>query len=262
MVSSLGFLGAGHLASYTVQGLRRGGFDGPILLSPRNAQVAADLAARFDAEVAPSNQAVVDRCEAVVLSVRPDRAEALLQGLRFRPGQLVVSVMAGVSLASLRACGALAEVELVRSLPLQSAAVGEGPLPLYPAHATAEALLRPLGSVVVLSSESQFEIAASLACMNGWLYPWLASMSDWACARGLEPGAAADLTRAAVSGATAYCRDMDAEAMAAVGESIATEGTYTLAGLTRLREGGGLEAWTQALEAVLARANDPAAGDD
>ncbi len=35
-MNTLGFIGVGNLAEYTIKGLRQGGFDKPILLSSRN----------------------------------------------------------------------------------------------------------------------------------------------------------------------------------------------------------------------------------
>ena len=57
-----GVLGVGALASAIVTGLCEGVADPPaIVLSPRNADTAADLAARFESvSVAADNQAVVD----------------------------------------------------------------------------------------------------------------------------------------------------------------------------------------------------------
>ncbi|MGB0867317.1 MAG: pyrroline-5-carboxylate reductase family protein, partial [Granulosicoccaceae bacterium] len=133
----LGFLGVGHLASYTIEGLRHAGDRRRIVLSPRNSAVAAELVERHGCELAEHNQAVIDSCEAVVLSVRPDSVADLLSDVQFKSGQLVISVMAGVSLRDLQKHSNLCDVVLVRSLPIQCAAVGVGPLPLYPGNAVA-----------------------------------------------------------------------------------------------------------------------------
>lgn len=246
----MGILGAGHLASYVVEGLRHGGDQRRIVLSPRNAKVAADLAQRHGCEVASSNQAVVDAADVVVLAVRPAQHQTLLAGLYFVPGQLVVSVMAGVSLAQLAAQANLNEATLVRTLPVQSAAVGAGPLPVFPAHECVQELLSALGTVVVLSSEEQFEAAAAIGCMHGWVYPWLQSMADWGETQGLDARVAHELTLAAVSGALAYSAAQGSGSMKAIGEGIAGEGTYTLAGLKVLQQGQGLDAWSDALQSV------------
>jgi pyrroline-5-carboxylate reductase len=43
-MKTIGFIGVGELALYTIKGARRGGYQGPILLSPRNHGKAEYLA--------------------------------------------------------------------------------------------------------------------------------------------------------------------------------------------------------------------------
>ena len=250
----VGFLGAGHLASYTVAGLRHAGDRRRLLVSPRNAEVAATLAEQHGCEIALSNQALVDACDVVLLSVRPDQHPILLADLQFKKGQLVISVMAGVSTTDLRKQSNLADATLVRSLPIQCSAVGVGPVPVYPANEVAQSLLGQLGTVVVLNSEEQFETASTVGCMHGWVYPWLAAMSAWAEQQGLDQAAASQLTQAAVAGALAYSEAKEASEVAAIGAGIATEGTYTLAGLDVLQESGGVAGWIEAMELVSKKA--------
>src|SRR6266702_532682 len=76
---------------------------GRITVSPRNAQVAAGLASRFaNVQVAPTNQAVLDACDVVVLAVRPQVASDVLSVLRFRADHHVVSVIATLPLEYIR----------------------------------------------------------------------------------------------------------------------------------------------------------------
>lgn len=247
----LGFLGVGHLASYTIEGLRAAGDLREIVLSPRNAAVATDVAQRFNCEVASSNQAVVDASDAVVVSVRPAHYPALLDGIRFKSGQLVISAMAGVSLAQLQEHSNLADTELVRSLPIQCAAVGVGPVPVFPASAKAQALLQALGRVVVLANETQFETASAIGCMHGWVYPWLAHMFAWAEDKGLDNKTASELIMASVEGAVAFSQAKGGDQVAAIGESIAGEGTYTLKGLQYQQQQKAFEAWTGAMDLTM-----------
>ncbi len=250
----LGILGTGHLASYTVAGLRHAGDRRRIILSPRNASTAAQLAEEHGCEVASSNQDVIDNSEVVLLSVRPGNRKSLLTGLQFKSNQLVISVMAGVSVEELLQFSNLSDVTLVRSLPIQCSAVGVGPVPLFPANEEAQQMLAALGSVVVLGSEHQFETASSIGCMHGWVYPWLAAMSRWAQEQGMESEAAGELTLAAVAGAVAYSQAQGPSSMAGIGDGIADEGTYTLAGLQQMQSQNAFVAWTEAMDMVAEKA--------
>ena len=74
---TLGFLGTGAIAAAMVTGFSsEGGPRHRILLSPRNADVAAGLASRFpNVSVAASNQEALDKSETVVLAIRPQVAD-------------------------------------------------------------------------------------------------------------------------------------------------------------------------------------------
>ena len=134
----LGFVGTGAITAAMVEGLSGGPLrDWPILLSPRNARVAADLAARFaQVRVAVDNQAVVDGADLVFIAVRPQVAEAVLAGLRFRAGQRIVSLVAALSVDRVTALtGGMAPV--VRAIPLPFVAARTGVTPIHPADAAA-----------------------------------------------------------------------------------------------------------------------------
>ena len=84
-----GVIGVGSIAAAMVVGWCDGVVDAPeVVLSPRNAERSAELAARFDSvRVATDNQAVVDAADVVVVCLLPGNAVEVLSGLRFRPDQ-------------------------------------------------------------------------------------------------------------------------------------------------------------------------------
>ncbi|WP_442345616.1 NAD(P)-binding domain-containing protein, partial [Corynebacterium variabile] len=147
----IGVIGVGEIAEALVVGLLSdpAGAPGRVVLSPRGAARAAGLAARFDAvSVATSNAEVVEAADTVIVSVRPDQLTEALDGVRFRPGQLVISTLAGVDLATLRdAVGGsdAAEPSIVRSVPLPPVARRAGVTPVIPADPRAVALFDLLG---------------------------------------------------------------------------------------------------------------------
>jgi pyrroline-5-carboxylate reductase len=78
----LGFIGVGTIASAVVRGLCADAKEPPpsILLSPRSEKCAGALAAEFAGRVsmASDNQAVVDGCDVLFLSVLPQQVTSLL----------------------------------------------------------------------------------------------------------------------------------------------------------------------------------------
>src|SRR5258708_30141052 len=150
-----GVRGRGQVGGGGVAGACRSpGWSEPILLSPRNAAKAATLAERFpSARVAVDNQAVIDGSDRLILALRPQIAAGVLSGLRFRPDQPIISLMAMVPEAALRRLTRSAAA-IVRAVPLPSAARQRGPIALWPAEPAGEALLGRIGRVVVAESEA------------------------------------------------------------------------------------------------------------
>src|SRR3546814_16049020 len=98
----LGLIGTGTIAAAIVEGLALSGNE-PILLSPRNADIAADLASRFShVGVASDNQAVIDDRDLVILDVRPQTADAVPGTLRFRPDHRILALISTVALPPFR----------------------------------------------------------------------------------------------------------------------------------------------------------------
>ncbi|WP_417607661.1 NAD(P)-binding domain-containing protein [Oceanimonas baumannii] len=247
---ALGMLGVGHLATYTVKGLRNGGDTRRIILSPRNAQASSLLAEQCQCEVAGSNQAVVDGSEIIVLAVRPESLAQLLEGLIFRPGQRVISVMAGVSLQQLRQYPALQAVTLVRALPPASVEVGAGPVPLFPADETVVTLFGAMGKVIVLESEALFDVALAHGCLHGWSYFLVQQLIDWSREQGMSKEAARQMVVHSIGSALALAESRPELDYGDIGNAIATPGTFTLKGIEQIRAANGLQAWCDAMETV------------
>ena len=89
----IGFIGVGTMNSAIVRGLCT--LPAPperLVLSPRNAEKAAALAAEFPSlvSVAATNQAVVDAADVVFVGTLPAATEEVLRALKFRASQTVV----------------------------------------------------------------------------------------------------------------------------------------------------------------------------
>ncbi|MBV1788646.1 NAD(P)-binding domain-containing protein [Marinobacterium sp. D7] len=248
MSEQLGILGTGHLATYVVTGLRNAGDNRPILLAPRNRERALHLQQEQACEIAKDNQQVVDQCPLLLLAVRPAQVDALLQELSFKPGQLIISCVAGVPLQKLQ--DAVAPAQVVRTMPLACAEVGSGAVPLYPDHPKAHKLLERLGKLLPFDSEEQFELAATAACMNGWVYAFLDEVSGWFAKQGLTDAQARELVTHSVLGAADLAAAKPALSLRAICDSIATDGTFTRLGLNTLEKQKAFQPWQEACQQV------------
>lgn len=196
-MTSLGFLGAGHLAELAVRGLK--GADYRLIVSPRNAGVAARLSAEHGCDVAASNQALVDAADGVFVCLPAATGAAVLAGLTFRTGQPVLSAMAGTGLASLQAVIGPARAA-VTMMPGYANAYGVGPSILFPADPFWGDVLANLGPVLAMDDEAQFTAAAAFGAFSGASFGWMAQIIDWFEARGLPSGTARTLVAATLRG--------------------------------------------------------------
>ncbi|MDA0702471.1 MAG: NAD(P)-binding domain-containing protein [Proteobacteria bacterium] len=178
---TIGFIGTGHITKAVVEGLcGDGGPPEPILLSPRNAMVAADLAARFDAvSVAADNQAVLDGAETVMLAVLPPATPEILGALSFRPDHLVVSLIALRPAAELAPLVAPA-TRICRAVPLPSAARRLGPVVYYPEDEDVAALIAHFGTPIAAASETAFHRMWTLTSLVAPYYALMGELMAWA----------------------------------------------------------------------------------
>ncbi|MGC4942631.1 NAD(P)-binding domain-containing protein [Kribbella sp. DT2] len=197
-----GFVGTGELTAAIVTGLA--GPAGPtgdssplgasggagIFLSPRGKEIGQELAERFpDVRVCSNNQEVIDSTPVVVLAVRPQVAQEVLQELTFHD-QVVVSAIAAVSLAQLRewAPGAAA---YVRSIPLPAAANRQSLTAMYPDDPTARELFERVGQVVVPADEQTLDAFSAATATAAAHLDYVATIADWLSTNGV---AATDAT--------------------------------------------------------------------
>lgn len=245
----MGVLGTGHFASYTIKALRNGGYQGRIILSPRNQQYAEDLRDQQGCDIAESNQAVVNGADIILLSVRPDFLGDVLEGLSFRDDQIILSALAGVSLSQLQAYSNLPQ-QIVRIMPSSFVEAGDAVFPMYPPHELAESMFTQAGSVVVFEQEADFERSVVMACAYGWMYELMGNMTDWFTQQGWPEEVARDMVVRHVRGATTFALANPQQRLSDIADGIATEGTFTKLGLDELKQQDAFTPWRRALQKV------------
>ncbi|MDQ0467920.1 pyrroline-5-carboxylate reductase family protein [Labrys wisconsinensis] len=245
----IGVIGVGHLAAAMLQGLMRAGFPAAdLVLSPRGR--AAEIGASHGIALAADNAALVERAGLVLLAVRPAAAAGALAGLPWRRGQLVVSACAGVPLAALKVVAAPAEV--MRIMPLTAAEIGASPTAVFPDLPAARPLLDPLGPVVPLASERDFEVATVSAAIYGWVQDLVGRSAAWSERHGLAPDTARRLTALTFVAAARLIGERD-EPIPDLLRSLVTPGGITERGLDVLAARDVPQAWDAACDAVLAK---------
>lgn len=245
----IGLLGVGHLAAYLVQGAQKGGHQ--FLLSPRGAAKAADLAARYGCEVAPSNQAVVEASDHVLVCLPAAEGLPILRGLTFRPGQSICSAMAGASLEDLQAAVAPA-TGVQAMMPGYANAFSAGPTFLYPAHPDWAAFFASCGPVHEMPDARSFETAAVFGAMSGASVFLLRHLAAWYEAEGLAPATARRLVAETLRGNAEVLLQAD-ETLDAICKGVTTPGGITEQLLEDLGRDGALQSWHSGMTRILHR---------
>jgi pyrroline-5-carboxylate reductase len=197
---TLGFVGTGILAEAVIRGLQKTAAQAhSFLLSPRSEERSRALAAAYDNTTrAESNAAVVAASDIVLLGVLPKQI-ASLGDLPFRPDQIVVSFLAGVPVALVRAHVAPA-TRVVRMIPLPGIEYGKGPILMTPPDPDVEALFGPVGDLVILDQESDFDTMCIPSGLMSAQFQLQNTVVDWLTSRGMPAPQSTRFVRSLFSG--------------------------------------------------------------
>ena len=159
---TIGFIGAGNMASSLICGLVATGFPAQRLwAADPDTQQLARLANDQGVHTSSDNNQLVSVVDVVVLAVKPqvvpDVVKPLHEGM-LKGNKLVISIAAGISTTALNAW--LPEVPVIRCMPNTPALVGQGMTGLFATSAVsdqqkqaAEMIMQAVGQTVWLDDE-------------------------------------------------------------------------------------------------------------
>jgi pyrroline-5-carboxylate reductase len=246
-MKTIGFIGVGELALYTIRGVRLGGYEGRILLSPRNREKAQLLASQHGCEVQADNQSVIDQCDCVVIATRPADCLQTLSSLEFKPGQLLISVVAGIEVEQLREV-LPGDLEIVRAMPVSSAEAGSSPTLIYPDNALVHEFFDFCGNTIAVDNEAWFTQGSVLACVYCWFFSLYEELIQATTGPDLPAALSAELVMGMAKGAAELALAKTELSPGDIAESIATEGTFSKLGLDLLQHKSAFEPWSEACE--------------
>lgn len=247
-----GVLGVGAIGAAIVTGLCENVDDAPqVLLSPRNAGIAAGLTQRFaTVDVAADNQAVVDGAPVVLVCVRPQVAQTVLAELRFPADRVVISAMAGVPVTTLQRLVAPA-TDVARVIPLPSVARRDGITPVHPPNAAATALFDRLGQTAELADVKAFEAFSASTATIAAHFAYLNTIAAWLESQQIPASAATRYVASMFAGLAEATRS--GERFEQLAREHATPGGINEQFLNELEQGGTFERVSLGLRRVLDR---------
>ncbi len=211
------------------------------------------LSREYGVTAVSDNRQAVEKAGTIVLAVKPVSLPGVMQEMKgfLQPEQLVLSIVAGTSIASL--CRGLDHKIIVRAMPNMPAQIGEG-ITVWAAASEAKeehkekarSILSALGREIFTSNEKYIDMATAVSGSGpAYLFLFIESLIDAAVHIGLPRELAQDLVLETVSGAT-HLVQKSAKHPAELRNLVTSPGGTTAEGLLQLEEGG--------LRALLAQA--------
>jgi pyrroline-5-carboxylate reductase len=209
-------VGSGVMAEAMIAGLLRGNLVEParVVASHPRPERREHLGREYGIRTVTGNAEAVDGADVVLLAVKPQMLARVGREIRssLRPGQLVLSVIAGATTAAIE--GLLGHDQIVRSMPNTPARLGRGMTVWYATPATtpdqraqASALLRSLGAELEVDDEKMVAMATAVSG-TGPTYVFLVmeALIDAAVHLGFPRHVAHDLVIETLEGSTVFAK--------------------------------------------------------
>jgi pyrroline-5-carboxylate reductase len=267
MTDRVAILGAGVMGETLLSGLIRAGRSPETLMvGERRPHRASELADRYGVRVAGNREAAAE-AQTVVVVVKPQDMGDLIDEIagELRPGQLVVSLAAGITTAYIES--RLPEgVAVVRVMPNTPALVDEGMAAISPgshcdeAHlAMAEGMLAAVGRVVQVPEAQQDAITAISGSGPAYLFFVVEAMIEAGVHLGLPRPTATELVVQTVVGSAKLLRETG-EHPTVLREQVTSPGGTTAAAIRELEDHKVRAAFLTAMEAARDRSRALAEG--
>ena len=246
--SNIGFIGGGNMATSLIGGLvATGTAPGTIWVSDPETPKLDALTRRFGVNASGDNGIVASRCATVVLAVKPQIMNTVVQALAPVLGEhrpLLVSIAAGVREADINRWAG-GDMAIVRTMPNTPALVGCGATALFanakvdPAQRErAGAILAAVGITIWVGDEAQLDAVTALSGSGPAYYFLLMEiMQATGEAMGLDADAARRLTLQTALGAARIANESD-DPPAVLRERVTSPNGTTERALVTMREGG------------------------
>jgi len=263
---SIGFLGAGNMASALVRGVVAQGLPGAqIALSDvvqeRSAALAREVGGR-----AVSTVELVSECSVVFIAVKPGSVHGLLAEVSAHAhDRLWISIAAGITTQTLED-GLGSGARVVRAMPNTPALVGAGATGIARGRftsaddvAAAEALFRAVGTVEVVPERLLDAVTGLSGSGPAFVFLAIEALADAGVHAGLPRDVALRLAAQTVRGSGQMVL-ATGKHPAELKDAVTSPGGTTIAGVRELEAAGFRAALIEAVLAASARASELAGG--
>lgn len=249
----IGIIGVGKLATALVHGLVKINKATNIVLSPRNKANSQGLSNCYQCvTVAKNNQAVVDECDWIFLTLPTAIAANEIEQLTFKANTPVISCISTLSRGE---CQQLVghSVPVYKAFPLPSVAQCIGPLAYYPHDTQIETFLSGLGQLFPCKDEAAFDPLASVTSLIASHYSAQATVTSWLVQNDIESTAAKGYLNSLTGSLTVMAEHQPNVDFSELTQDALTPGGLNEQVMKRLGEQGVCRNISASLDAVLNR---------
>jgi pyrroline-5-carboxylate reductase len=261
----IGFVGAGNMGEALIKGLLAANRVAPeaVYATDVRSDRLKELDRLYGIQVAADNAALVRQVDVVILAVKPQIIEPVLQEVThaLTRTKLMISIAAGVSTARIRTVLGK-QARLIRVMPNTPALVLEGVTAIAKAEGlepgdldTASEIFSAVGSVVVLDEELLDAVTGLSGSGPAYVALVIESLADGGVKMGLDRITAMTLATQTVLGAAKLLRETGLHP-GALKDMVSSPGGTSIAGIAALEEGGIRTTFIKAVERATLRSRE------
>ena len=249
----IGFFGAGKMAEGILSAIenKRG-----VVMAEKVEARAKELKAKYGVKVVADVKEVAKTCDLVFLAVRPQDVDVVAAEVKplLKKGQVLVSIVAGKTLAKLKAAFG-SKAKLIRVMPNLALRAKAGMCAITSHHAEVEKILGGAGATVVLK-EKDFDAVTALSGSGPAYFAYMEeAMTEGGVALGLKPAVARLLAEQTMFGTAKFLRESGMELRPFI-DGVCTKGGTTAAGMKFLSKPGFKKQVAQTLAAAAKRSKE------
>jgi len=223
------------------------------------------LVSRYQIDTSRDNAAAARQADVVVLSVKPQRLDKVIAGLKgmVQPHALVLSIVAGASIELISQ--GLGHSLVVRSMPNTPAQIGQGitvwtaaPQVSQEQHEMARQILKALGEEIFVEEESYLDMATALSGTGpAYVFLFMEAMVDAGVHLGFPRRIAEQLVAQTVRGSVDFYRTHEEHVhLARLRNAVTSPGGTSAAALYYLEKAGFRTAISRAVWAAYERSRE------
>jgi pyrroline-5-carboxylate reductase len=243
---SIAFIGAGNMATALIKGLIAKGYPcAKIWASDPNAEQLEKLKIDTNINITTDNPAVIREADVVVLAVKPQLVDKVLEPLQKAlnaKAVLLISIAAGISIKTLESLSSNSQA-IVRCMPNTPALVEAGASALYAntcasedQRQQAQSILSAVGMVCWLQDESDIDTVTALSGSGpAYFFLFIEALQAAAIAQGLDPAIANKLALQTAFGAAKLALSGDGD-VAELRRKVTSPGGTTEAALAQFEK--------------------------